>query len=47
MQMAEEDVMGGYKDMSFTSTDYQIKDISRCVTGNNICDCEVLRGKYK
>ena len=42
--MVEEDVMGGYKDVSFTSTDYQIKDISRCVTGNEICG--VLPGKY-
>ena len=45
MRMVEEDVMGGYKDVSFTSTEYEIKDISRCVTGNEICG--VLRGKYK
>ena len=44
MRMVQEDVMGGYKDVSFTSTDYQIKDISRCVTGNEICG--VLPGKY-
>ena len=45
MRMVKEDVMGGYKDVSFTSTDYQIKDISRCVTGSEICG--VLQGKYK
>ena len=37
-------VMGGYKDVLFASTDYQIKDISNCVTDNEICG--VLRGKY-
>ena len=44
MRMVQEDVMGGYKDVSFTSTEHQIKDISRCVTGNEICG--VLPGKY-
>ena len=37
MRMVEEDVMGRYKGVSFTSTEYQIKDISMCVTGNIIC----------
>ena len=43
--MVKEDVMGGHKDVSCTSTEYQMKDISRCVTGNEICG--VLQGKCK
>ena len=44
MRMVKEDMMDGYKDVPFTSTEYQIKVISRCVTGNEICG--VLPGKY-
>ena len=44
MRMVEEDVIGGDKDVSYTSTEYQIKDISRCVTGNEICG--VIPRKY-
>ena len=45
MRMVEEDVMGGYKDVPFTSTEFEIRDISRYVTDNEICG--ILQGKYK
>ena len=43
--MVKKDVMGGYKDVSFTCTDYQINDINRCVTGNEICGVLSLQPK--
>ena len=45
MWMVKEDVTGGYKDVPFTSTKYEMKDIDWCVTGNKICG--ILQEKYK